>query len=53
VRTALHVSVILDEILTRWHDQAPIQGIRETESGILLDAHATPGNFRQIGEADL
>lgn len=53
VRATLHVSVILDEVLTRRHDQAPIQGVGEAKSGILLDAHATPGDLRQIGETDL
>jgi len=47
------VSVIFDEILAGRHDETPIQGIRETECGIFLDAHSTAGDLRQAGEANL
>jgi len=53
VRTILFVSIIFDEILASRDDEAPIHGIRKTESGIFLYAHATSGYLCQVDEADL
>lgn len=53
VRAILFVCIIFDEVLAGQDDETPIDGIRKTEGGILLNAYATPGYLCEVGEADL
>lgn len=53
MRAILLVRIIFDEVLAGQDDETPINGIRETEGGILLYAYATPRYLSQVGEADL